>query len=139
MLKGHLQRSLRNNIIAIVAISFVTVGALWGIGNLINPESEVDLPVEDILLVAQRSTFNETNPDVYVSVNVPTKLVVQNDDAVTHDLKVDPSSNGGITPINTAPLRGGQDFLPAIVASKPGTYEYYCSYHPQMRGYIIGH
>jgi hypothetical protein len=115
---------LRNNIIAIVAISFATVGALWGIGNLINPESEVDLPVEDILLVAQRSTFNETNPDVYVSVNVPTKLVVQNDDAVTHDLKVDPSSNGGIT---------------AIVASKPGTYEYYCSYHPQMRGYIIGH
>lgn len=137
-MKGHLQRSLRNNIIAIVAISFATVGALWGIGNLINPESEVDLPVEDILLVAQRSTFNETNPDVYVPVNVPTKLVVQNDDAVTHDLKVDPSSNGGITPINTAPLRGGQDFLTAIVASKPGTYEYYCSYHPQMRGYIIG-
>lgn len=114
------------------------MGALWGIGNLMNPESEIDLPVEDILLVAQRSTFNDTNPDVYVAVNVPTKLVVQNSDAVTHDLKVDASSNGGITPINTAPLRGGQDFLTAIVASKPGTYQYYCSYHPQMRGNIIG-
>jgi len=63
---------------------------------------------------------------------------VQNDDAVTHDLKVDASSNGGITPINTAPLRGGQNFLTAIVVLKPGTYEYYCSYHPQMRGHIIG-
>jgi heme/copper-type cytochrome/quinol oxidase subunit 2 len=129
---------MHNNIIAVVAISFVTVGALWGIGNLLSPEPEVDLLVEDVLLIAQRSTFNDTNPDVYVAVNVPTKLVVQNDDAVTHDLRVDASSNGGITPINTAPLRGGQDFLTAIVASKPGTYEYYCSYHPQMRGQIIG-
>ena len=129
---------MHNNIIAIVAICFVIVGALWGIGNLVNPEPDIDLPVEDILLIAQRSTFNDTNPDVYVAVNVPTKLVVQNNDAVTHDLKVDASSNGGITPINTAPLRGGQDFLTAIVASKPGIYEYYCSYHPQMRGYIIG-
>jgi hypothetical protein len=129
---------MHNNIIAIVAICFATVGALWGIGNLMNPEPDVDLPIKDVLLIAQRSTFNDTNPDVYVAVNVPTKLVVQNDDAVTHDLKVDASSNGGITPINTAPLRGGQNFLTAIVVSKPGTYEYYCSYHPQMRGHIIG-
>jgi hypothetical protein len=129
---------MHNNIIAIVAICFATVGALWGIGNLMNPEPDVDLPIEDVLLIAQRSTFNDTNPDVYVAVNVATKLVVQNDDAVTHDLKVDASSNGGITPINTAPLRGGQNFLTAIVVSKPGTYEYYCSYHPQMRGHIIG-
>jgi hypothetical protein len=129
---------MHNNIVAIVAICFATVGALWGIGNLMNPEPDVDLPIEDVLLIAQRSTFNDTNPDVYVAVNVPMKLVVQNDDAVTHDLKVDASSNGGITPINTAPLRGGQNFLTAIVVSKPGTYEYYCSYHPQMRGHIIG-
>jgi hypothetical protein len=129
---------MHNNIVAIVAICFATVGALWGIGNLMNPEPDVDLPIEDVLLIAQRSTFNDTNPDVYVAVNVPMKLVVQNDDAVTHDLKVDASSNGGITPINTAPLRGGQNFLTAIVVLKPGTYEYYCSYHPQMRGHIIG-
>jgi plastocyanin len=129
---------MHNNIIAIVTISFVIVGALWGIGNLVNPEPDTDPPVEDVLLIAQRSRFNDTNPDVYVAVNVPTKLVVQNTDAVTHDLKVDASPNGGITPINTAPLRGGQDFLTAIVASKPGTYEYYCSYHQQMRGHIIG-
>jgi hypothetical protein len=128
---------VRNNIIAIVAISFATVGTLWGIGNLVDPEPDVDPPVEDVLLIAQRSTFNDTNPDLYVAVNVPTKLVVQNNDAITHDLKVDASINGGITPINTAPLRGGQDFLTAIVASKPGTYEYYCSYHSHMRGYII--
>ena len=129
--------SMRNNIIAVVAISFAVVGALWGIGNLLNPDQEGNLPVEDILLVAERSTFNDTNPNVYVAVNLPTKLVVRNNDVVTHDLKVDASSIGGITPINTAPLRGGQDFLTAIVVSKPGTYEYYCSYHPEMRGHIV--
>ena len=128
---------MRNNIIAIVAISFLTVGALWGVGNLINPAPDEGLPVEDVLLIAQRSTFNGTNPDIHVTVNVPKKLVVRNDDAVTHDFRVDPSGNGGITAINTAPLRGGQDFLTAIVAKYPGTYEYYCFYHPEMRGRII--
>src|SRR5919198_797078 len=128
---------MRNNIIAILAISFVTVGALWGVGNLVNSGPQNNLPVEGILLIAQRSTFNATNPDIYVTVDVPTKLVVRNSDAVTHDLKVDAAPNGGITPINTAPLRGGQDFLTAIVAEKPGTYEYFCSYHPGMRGKII--
>jgi plastocyanin len=128
---------MRNNIIAIVAISFATVGALWGIGNLMNPAPEVELPVEDIVLMAERSTFNGTNPDVHVQVNVPTKLVVRNNDALTHDLRVDVATNDGITSINTAPLRGGQDFVTAIVASKPGMYKYYCSYHPQMQGYIF--
>jgi plastocyanin len=52
-------------------------------------------------------------------------------------LKVDAPLNGGITPINTAPLRGGQDFLTAIVVSRHDTYEYYCSYHPAMHGKII--
>lgn len=128
---------MRNNIIAIVAISFFTVGTLWGIGNLLNPAPDEELPVEDVLLIAQRSTFNSTNPDIKVTVNVPTKLVVRNEDAVTHDLRVDPPDNGGITAINTAPLRGGQDFLTAIVTRYPGTYEYYCFYHPEMRGRII--
>lgn len=128
---------MRNNMIAIVAISFVTVGALWGVGNLLNPTPEEKLPVEDILLIAQRSSFNGTNPDIHVTVNVPAKLVVRNEDAVTHDLRVEESEKGSITPINTAPLRGGQDFLTAIVAMEPGTYEYYCWYHPEMRGKII--
>jgi heme/copper-type cytochrome/quinol oxidase subunit 2 len=128
---------VRNNIIAIIAISFATVGALWGIGNIINPAPDIAIPAEDILLIAQRNTFNDTNPDVHVQVNVPAKLVVRNNDVVTHDLRVDAVENDGITPINTAPLRGGQDFVTAIVTSKPGTYKYYCSYHPQMQGYIF--
>jgi len=129
---------MRNNIIAIVAISFVVVGGLWGVGNLLNQQQDSKATkVEGILLVANRNTFNETNPDIHVSVNVPKKLVVRNDDAVTHDLKIDKDPSDGITPVNTAPLRGGQDFPTAIIAEKPGSYEYYCSFHPQMRGKII--
>ena len=104
---------------------------------MLNPQEESGTKVESILLIAQRSSFNDTNPDIHVGVNVPAKLVVCNEDTVTHDLRVDEAKNGGITPINTAPLRGGQDFLTAIVAEKPGTYEYYCSYHLGMRGKII--
>jgi heme/copper-type cytochrome/quinol oxidase subunit 2 len=128
---------MRNEIIAIVAISFVTVGALWGIGNILNPPKESEVPnVEGILLITQRSTFNDTNPDIRVSVNSPEKLVVRNDDVVTHDLKID--SNGGkMLVVNTAPLQPGRDFITAVLAYEPGTFEYYCSYHPEMRGRII--
>jgi|ERR671925_1198964 heme/copper-type cytochrome/quinol oxidase subunit 2 len=128
---------MRNEIIAIVAISFVTVGALWGIGNILNPPKESEVSnVEGILLITQRSTFNDTNPDIRVSVNSPEKLVVRNDDVVTHDLKID--SNGGkMLVVNTAPLQPGRDFITAVLAYEPGTFEYYCSYHPEMRGRII--
>jgi plastocyanin len=129
---------MRNNIIAIVAISFATVGALWGIGNLLNPPEESGTKVEGILLIAQRNTFNSTNPDIHVTIGVPTRLVVHNEDAVQHDLVVDKAENDGITPFNTAIIPGGLNSpTMAIVTEKPGTYEYYCSLHPQMRGKII--
>lgn len=128
---------MRNNIIAIIAVSFVMVGALWGVGNLLDQEPVGELPVEDILLITKRSTFNDTNPDVNVTVGVPTKLVVRNDDIIAHNLRVDEAANGGITPINTAYLPAGRDFPTAIVAQKPGTYEYYCELHPEMRGRIV--
>lgn len=126
--------SLRNNVIAIVAISCAAVGGLWGIGNLLNATEADVSEVEGVLLLAQRSTFNGTNPDILVQVDVPKKLVIVNDDAVTHDLQV---KDDGILNFETAPLKGGQHFNAAIVAYRPGTYEYFCSYHPEMRGQII--
>jgi plastocyanin len=128
---------MRNNIIAIVAITFVMVGALWGVGNLLEEEEERELPVESILLITNRNTFNETNPDINVKVGVPAKLVVRNDDVIAHNLRVDGAQNEGITPVNTAYLPAGRDFPTAIVTQKPGTYEYYCELHPEMRGDII--
>lgn len=127
---------MRNNIIAIVAISFVAVGALWGIGNLINPSEPAEpIHVEGILLIAANGAFNETNPEITANVNVPKKLVVLNKDVVTHDLLIEDPA-GGILQINTAPLRPEQHFNAAILGYHPGSYEYYCSYHPEMRGKI---
>ncbi|HEV8386921.1 MAG TPA: cupredoxin domain-containing protein [Nitrososphaera sp.] len=127
---------MRNNIIAIVAISFVAVGALWGIGNLISPsEPSETIQVEGILLVASDGAFNGTNPTIDAKVNVPKKLVVLNKDIVTHDLIIEDAS-GGILNVNTAPLRPEQHFNAAILGYHSGSYEYYCSYHPEMRGKI---
>jgi plastocyanin len=126
---------LRNNIIAIVAFSFVAVGALWGIGNLMNPSEPAEIDVEGVLLIANNGAFNQTNPEVTGEVNVPKKLVVLNKDVVTHDLLIQDSS-GGILNVNTAPLRPEQHFNAAILGYHAGTYEYYCSYHPEMRGKI---
>lgn len=130
--------SVRNNVIAVVAISFITVGSLWAFGNLTQENEEPDLSgVEGILLTAQRSTFNGTNPDVHVRVNQPVKLVVLNDDIIQHDLQIQ-DKTGGIASINTAIIPAGRTSpSTAIIAYKPGTYEYFCSLHPEMRGNII--
>lgn len=131
--------SVRNNVIAIVAISCIAVGSLWAIGNLTKNTKEADVShVEGILLLAERSTFNSTNPDITVQVDVPKKLVVLNKDIVMHDLQIK-DQTGGILNFETAPLKTEQHFNAAIVAYKPGTYEYFCSYHPTMRGKIIAH
>jgi plastocyanin len=125
--------TLLNNIIAIVAISFVTVGSVWAIGNFMIPHKESSIKnITGILLVAQDNAFNQTNPDIIARVNIPEKLTVVNKDLVRHDLIVDKLN------INTAYLSPEQDFTTAIASQKPGTFEYYCSLHPaSMRGKII--
>lgn len=122
-----------NNIIAVIAISFVTVGTIWAIGNLTHPAKEsTSKHIKGLLLVAQDNLFNVTNPDIFAIVNVPEKLVVLNKDFVRHDLIVDKLN------INTAYLSPEQDFTTAIASKIAGTFEYYCSLHPTtMHGKII--
>jgi hypothetical protein len=124
---------LLNNIIAIIAISFVTVGTIWAIGNFMHPANEsTSRHVRGIILVARDDLFNVTNPDIFAIVNIPEKLVVLNKDFVRHDLIVDKLN------INTAYLSPEQDFTTAIASKLPGTFDYYCSLHPTtMRGKII--
>lgn len=123
----------RNNIIAIVAISFTVVGALWGIGNLLNtPEESAAKNVEGVLLIAENDIFNKTNPDIQATVDIPKKISIINKDFRRHDFIVD-----GLN-INTAYLSTEQSFTTAIASRVPGTFEYYCSLHPDtMRGRII--
>jgi heme/copper-type cytochrome/quinol oxidase subunit 2 len=130
--------SVRNNVIAIVAVSFIAVGSLWAFGNLTKDAEEADLSnIEGILLTAQRSTFNGTNPDIHVKVNQPIRLVVSNEDIIQHDLQIQ-DKTGSIASINTAIIPAGRNSpSTAIIAYKPGSYEYFCSLHPEMRGKVI--
>jgi heme/copper-type cytochrome/quinol oxidase subunit 2 len=124
---------IRNNIIAIIAISFIAVGGLWGIGNLVNPSQPSSLDIrEGILLVAKDNLFNETNPTISAKIDEPNKLTIVNKDLVRHDFIVDELN------INTAILSPEQDFVTAIASEKTGEFEYYCSLHPAtMRGNIV--
>lgn len=122
-----------HNIIAIIVISFIIVGALWGIGSLLNTPQERNIQKsnDSILLVAQNNAFNQTNPTLYVNASQPTRLIILNKDFVKHDFI---SEELGI---NTAYLTTEQDFITGIASNKTGIYTYYCSFHPDMKGEIV--
>lgn len=123
----------RNNIIAIVAVTFTVVGAVWGIGNLVSTPKESDIKnIGGVTLIAENNAFNETNPNIYAKVDIPQKILIMNKDIRRHDFIVDELN------INTAYLSTEQSFTTAIATRVAGTFEYYCSLHPDtMRGKIL--
>ena len=124
---------MHNNVIAIIVVTFIVGGSVWGIGNLINPQNKQSVKnVQGILLVTENNAFNQTNPDIHVAANIPQKLTIINKDLVRHDFIVDELK------INTAYLSTEQQFTTAIASKSPGIFNYYCSLHPTiMRGKII--
>lgn len=124
---------MNTNIIAIVAVSFMSVGIIWAVGNLTHTTIESRVKnVNGILLIAQDNRFNQTNPTIYANANLPKRLIILNKDFVRHDFIVD-----GLG-INTSYLSADQSFITAIATKKAGIYEYYCSLHPEtMRGKIV--
>ena len=121
-----------NNLIAIVVISFIIVGSLWGIGNLLNPVKENGMNAEGILLVAENNFFNNTNPTLLIERDIPEKITILNKDFVRHDFIIDELN------VNTGYLYSAQDFTTAIASKDLGIFEYYCSLHPStMRGKLI--
>jgi heme/copper-type cytochrome/quinol oxidase subunit 2 len=125
---------MRNNIIAIIAISFTIVGTMWAIRNIISSNNGVKSLNEGggILLVAKNNLFNSTNPDIHASASIPLRITISNQDFVKHDLVVNELN------INTGYIPTGRDFTTAIASKYPGNFEYYCSIHPDtMRGSII--
>jgi plastocyanin len=129
---SNLEIGLNNNIIAIIAISFIVVGSLWGIGNLISHNTTQLSKSEGILLLMKDNKFNVTNPDISVKVNQPLKITIANQDFRKHDFIIDEMN------INTGFISSGQDFTTIIASDKIGSYRYYCSIHPGiMEGKIM--
>ena len=123
---------MNNNIIAIVAISFIVVGSIWGIGNLISQNNTHSSKSEGVLLLMKDNKFNVTNPDIIVKIDQPLKISIANQDFRKHDFIVDDLN------INTGYISSGQDFTTVIASNKSGSYRYYCSIHPGiMEGKII--
>ena len=123
---------MNNNIIAIIAISFIIVGSLWGIGNLVSQDDTQFSKNDGIVMLMKDNKFNVTNPDIAVKINQPLKISIANQDFRKHDFIVDELN------INTGFISSGQDFATLIASDKAGSYRYYCSIHPGiMEGKIM--
>ena len=63
-------------------------------------------------------------------IKVGEKVVWRNADAMPHTVT---STDGG--PLNSGQLGKGGEY--SFTFKEPGTYNYYCSYHPSMKGVVI--
>lgn len=63
-------------------------------------------------------------------VKVGEKVVWRNADAMPHTVT---GTDGG--PLNSGQLGKGDEY--SFTFKEPGTYNYYCSYHPSMKGTVI--
>ena len=122
-----------NNLIAIVAISFAIVGSIWGIGNLISKNNtQTTVKHSGLTLIAEDDRFNKTNPDIYVKKGMPLKISILNKDFTRHDFVINELH------LNTGYMSTDQQVTLAIASYSNGTFEYYCSLHPdKMRGKVV--
>lgn len=116
---------------SIVVAGFVVGGA--SLGWMVSPthDSSADLIVRDVTIVD--GAFHFANPQFYVpaklTVKVGETVVWYNADRTGHT----------VTNINGA-LNSGDIPVGAIYRhtfTEPGTYEYFCEYHPLMIGVIV--
>jgi heme/copper-type cytochrome/quinol oxidase subunit 2 len=118
-----------------VAISFAIVGSIWGIGNLIsqnNSNNTTTVKQTGLTLIAQDDRFNKTNPDIYVKKGMPLRINILNKDFRRHDFVINELN------LNTGYMSTDQQVTLAIASNSKGTFEYYCSLHPdKMRGKVI--
>lgn len=66
-----------------------------------------------------------------LTVPVGTKVVWTNNDDDPHTV----TSDTDATPLKSPPLDTGESF--AFTFDKPGTYRYFCTLHPHMRGTVV--
>ncbi|NNJ50088.1 MAG: hypothetical protein HKP22_06925 [Gammaproteobacteria bacterium] len=83
------------------------------------PASEIDVLITGMQFTAATR-----------KVKVGEEVVWRNTDAMPHTVT---STDGG--PLNSGQLGKGGEY--SFTFKEPGTYSYYCSYHPSMKGTII--
>src|SRR6476619_3024873 len=102
---------MKNNIIAIVAISFTVVGTMWAVSNLISSNDKIKtLKNEGTMLIAKDNLFNSTNPDIHVKINIPLRITIVNKDFTKNDFIIDELN------VNTVNLSSYEDYNTAIIS-----------------------
>ena len=122
--------SIAGWLIAIIIVGTMGVIAFTGPYHHINkPVAAATLPAVTVKIVTDPVTTGKYEPHtINVHVGQPVTFV-NNSDAIHTATANNASFNSG----DIATAGGSWTFRP----SKPGTYKYYCIYHPLMHGVLV--
>lgn len=103
------------------------------------PEQVIEVTIKDSQFITKQ---------VPLQLNVPTVIVVRNQDSIRHDFgssifqrTMTRADIGGVEPygrgIEGVYLDGGREVSLRLSMDHPGRFEFRCSIHPNMRGEVL--
>lgn len=113
---------------AFVVVLLGIGAAVYAAGFMVPPHAPVQ-NVETLSkwqLVAHNIRFNDTNPTIYVPLNVPVTLTITNDDGMPHTWDIDALN------LHSGIIGPGETKSVTFTVNTAGTYDYYCSIHPGL-------
>jgi plastocyanin len=92
-------------------------------------------PVQNVLVVAQNTSFNTKELDL--KANLPVSLTLDNRDPVPHNLEILTSAGGSTIEKGVDPFSGPAKQTWTFTAPAAGTYYFQCIVHPSMNGKVV--
>jgi plastocyanin len=117
----------RRGVRTAVGVAFAAA-AFIGCGSDPAPVDDLKNGVSpDVLVVMEASAF--TTPSLTLEEGKETAIEIVNKDSVPHDFVI------GSLGVKTGTIAPGKRVTSTVVATK-GTYQFVCTFHPQMKGRI---
>ncbi len=121
----------------VLMVTGLLAGLLVPVGA--QTEQVVEVTIKDFTFLTKQ---------VPLQLNVPTLILVRNQDDIRHDFgstmfqrTMTRAESGGVIPygrgIEGVYLDGGKEASLRFIIERPGRFEFKCSIHPQMKGELL--
>ncbi|OLD14203.1 MAG: hypothetical protein AUI50_03465 [Crenarchaeota archaeon 13_1_40CM_2_52_14] len=122
-------------LIAIVVVILIVVGVAAYILTLPPPSTAANVHIQDDAACSPNDASCLFSPASYNATVNGSGVVWKNDGTINHTVATNATQNGSLPTFTSSNIGHGQTYSFSFTAA--GTYHYYCTIHPWMKGIVI--